>query len=126
VDRRFDLRVEDHADPVRELRRLVKVARVYRKLNVGDDLVTAGDIEGATRAYLAAMSMLPDQATNGEAPFWVGVTLAQNGREGEAAYYLRRAYAVEPRWATVLLRLPAAGLLGSVELAERLRKGMST
>jgi uncharacterized Ntn-hydrolase superfamily protein len=124
VDRRFDLRVEDHPDPVREMRRLVQVARVYRKLNEGDDLVTAGDVEGAARAYLAATSMVSDHATNGEAPFWVGVTLAQNGREGEAAPYLKRAYEVERRWATVLRRLPAAGLLPSVELAERLREGM--
>src|SRR5262245_35142235 len=124
IDRRFDLRVEDHPDPVSELRRLVQVARVYRKLNEGDDLVTAGGVEGATSAYLAATPMLRDQAANGEAPFWVGVTLAQNGREGDAAPYLRRAFAVEQRWATVLLRLPAAGLLGSVELAERLKKGM--
>ena len=35
VDRRFDLRVEDHPTPVAELRRLVQLARAYHKLNEG-------------------------------------------------------------------------------------------
>jgi uncharacterized Ntn-hydrolase superfamily protein len=120
VDRRMDLRVEDHPSPVPELRRLVQVHRVYRKLNEGDDHIAAGDVDAASRAYLEAIELLPDRATNGEAPFWVGVTLAQNGREREAEPYLRRAYAVEPRWKTVVLRLPAAGLLSSIDLAARL------
>jgi uncharacterized Ntn-hydrolase superfamily protein len=122
VDRRFDLRVEDHPAPVAELRRLVHLRRVYRKLNEGDDLVTAGDIDAATRAYLEATNLVPDHATNGEAPFWVGVTLAQNGREQEAHPYLRRALDVDPCWGEVLLRLPAAGLLSSDAVAARLRE----
>lgn len=125
VDRRFDLRVEDHENPVAELRRLVQLQRVYRRLNEGDDLVTAGDIEAATRAYLDATELLPDRATNGEAPFWVGVTLAQNGQEDDAGAYLKRAFAVEPRWAEVVLRLPAAGLLSSTDLASRLHALMT-
>jgi uncharacterized Ntn-hydrolase superfamily protein len=124
VDRRFDVRVDDHPDPVAELRRLVRVQRVYRKLNEGDELVTAGDVEGAARSYLEATELLPDAATNGEAPFWVGVTLAQNGREEDAAPYLRRARAIHPHWETVLRRLPAAGLLSSADLAWRLQRAM--
>src|SRR5687768_3375918 len=44
VDRKFDLRVEDHADPLGELRRLVRLQRGYLELNAGDEQVTAGDI----------------------------------------------------------------------------------
>lgn len=43
VDRKFDLRVEDHPTPVPELRRLVRLQRAYNALNEGDGLVTAGD-----------------------------------------------------------------------------------
>jgi uncharacterized Ntn-hydrolase superfamily protein len=125
LDRRVDLRVEDHPAPVPELRRLVQMHRVYRKLNEGDDHVAAGDVDAASRAYLEATELLPDRATNGEAPFWVGVTLAQNGRLPEAEPYLRRAYAVDPRWAAVVLRLPAAGLLSSNELAAGLESVMT-
>lgn len=126
-DRLFDLRVEDHPDPVAELRRLVTLQRAYLKLNEGDALVTAGDIDGAVRAYSEAMEIVPDAATNGEAPFWVGVTLASTGREAEALPYLRRAYARDPRWSELLGRLSASGLLpDDPALVARLRTAMTT
>lgn len=124
VDRIFDLRVEDHTDPVGELRRLVHLQRAYRKLNEGDGLVTDGDLDGAMRAYSEAMDLVEDPVTNGEAPFWVGVTLAAVGREDEAAPYLHRAYAQDPKWAELVLRLPASNLLPSDEIAQRLSRLM--
>ena len=63
VDRVFDLRVEDHPEPVEELRRLVRLARAYHKLNEGDEWVTAGDMEAAMDAYRAATELVPDEAT---------------------------------------------------------------
>lgn len=111
VDRVFDLRVEDHPTPVAELRRLVRLARAYHKLNEGDEWVTAGDMEAAMVAYRAATELVPDSATGGEAPFWVGVTLASEGRVDEAVPYLRRAQRQHDRWADLLQRLPASGLL---------------
>jgi uncharacterized Ntn-hydrolase superfamily protein len=124
-DRLFDLRVEDHPAPVAELRRLVTLQRAYRKLNEGDLHVEHGDIPAAMNAYSAAMQTVPDAATNGEAPFWVGVTLASQGREADALPYLRRAYAVHAPWADLLERLPASGLLpADPALVARLVAGM--
>ena len=80
ADRLFDLRIEDHPDPLGELRRLVQLQRAYLKLNEGDGWVTEGDIPRALEAYTAAMELVPDEATNGEAPFWVGVTMARHGK----------------------------------------------
>ena len=120
LDRKFDLRVEDHPTPVPELRRLVHLQRAYNALNEGDGLVTDGDIEGAMAAYTRAMDLVPDEATNGEAPFWVGITLASIGREDDAIPYLRRATAQDPNWSELMRRLPAAGLLPSAEVADRL------
>lgn len=54
---------------------------------------------------------MPDEATGGEAPFWVGVTLASADRVDEALPYLRRAQKQHGRWADLLRRLPASGLL---------------
>ncbi|HEX9885956.1 MAG TPA: DUF1028 domain-containing protein [Longimicrobiales bacterium] len=124
VDRRFDLRVEDHPTPVAELRRLVRLQRAYLKLNEGDEWVTAGEVDRAMEAYRDAMELVPDAATNGEAPFWVGVTLAASGRDAEAAPYLARAQAQDGRWAELILRLPRSGLLPSAEMAERLSRAM--
>jgi uncharacterized Ntn-hydrolase superfamily protein len=124
IDRRFDLRVEDHPDPVTELRRLVLLQRVYGKLNDGDARVTDGDLDAAMIAYGEAMELVPDATTNGEAPFWVGITLAAAGREHEAEPFLRRAHAVDARWSELILRLPASGLLPNLESAERLSERM--
>ena len=111
TDRRFDLRVEDHPTPVAELRRLVTLARVYQKLNEGDEWVTKNDMPRAIQAYGAATSLLPDAATNGEAVFWTGISLASAKRVDEAVPYLRRAYAADARWAELVTRLPEVGLL---------------
>jgi uncharacterized Ntn-hydrolase superfamily protein len=111
LDRVFDLRIEDHPEPVHELRRLVGLARAYQRLNAGDEHVTEGDIEAAMEQYSAAMELVRDEETNGEAPFWVGITLASTGRVEDALPYLARAYAQDARWADLVRRLPAAGLL---------------
>jgi uncharacterized Ntn-hydrolase superfamily protein len=127
VDRIFDLRIEDHPEPLAELRRLVGLARVYHKLNEGDEWVTKNDIPKAMEAYSTALGMLPDEATNGEAAFWTGVTLASIDRVEEAIPYLQRAYRQDTRWAELVRRLPAAGLLPDddsliVRLVEEMKK----
>ncbi|KPL19085.1 MAG: Zn-dependent protease [candidate division Zixibacteria bacterium SM23_81] len=128
VDRLFDLRVEDHPDPVAELRRLVQLQRAYIKLNEGDELWTKGNVEEAMEAYRQATNIVPDQATNGEAPFWVGVTLAASGQVDEAIPYLARAYQQDTRWAELVTRLPNSGLLPKDQkliddLVRRMKKG---
>jgi uncharacterized Ntn-hydrolase superfamily protein len=106
-DRPADLRVEDHDDPLGELRRLVGMRRAYDRVDVGDQLAAAGDVEGALEEYEAAHRSQPD---NLELAFWHGVALATNGREDEAAQILRRAFAADSGWVELLKRLPAAGL----------------
>lgn len=125
ADRLFDLRVEDNPHPIRELRRLVTMQRAYSKLNEGDGWVAKGEIEKALASYHAAMDLVPDKATNGEAPFWVGVSLASIGRVDESLPYLKRAYVQDHNWGKLLERLPEAGLLPKdPHLLKRLMQGM--
>ena len=126
ADRVIDLRIEDHPEPIRELRRLVTMARVYGKMNEGDEWVTRNDLGKALEAYAAATSLVADSATNGETVFWTGITLASAGRVDEAIPYLRRAYAVDRRWAELVRRLPSVGLLPEqAGLVDRLVRGMA-
>jgi uncharacterized Ntn-hydrolase superfamily protein len=106
-DRLFDLRVDDHPDPVAELRRLLGLSRAYERVDVGDELAAAGDVEGALAEYEAAHAEQPDSA---EMAVWHGVALAANGREQEARPLLDRAYAQGEGWRELLRRLPEAGL----------------
>src|SRR5690606_37050267 len=104
----FDLRVEDHPEPLGELERLLNVARAYRLMNRGDELMADGDVEGASRAYGAASKLVPD---NHETYFWHAVTLASVGRSDEALPLFEKAFELWPRWRELVPRLPRAGLL---------------
>ena len=106
-ERPFDLRVEDHHDPVAELGRLVALRRAYRRVDAGDELAAAGDFEGAFAEYTAAHESHPD---NAELAFWRGVALATRGHEEEARALLQDAYRQNDGWRELLRRLPAAGL----------------
>jgi uncharacterized Ntn-hydrolase superfamily protein len=107
ADRTFDLRVEDHPEPLKELRRLVTVQRAYTHANRGDELMGEKKTEEALKEYAAASKLAPQIL---ELPFWHAVTLASIGREAEAAPIFKAVFAKEPIWAELLARLPAAGL----------------
>ncbi len=109
--KRFDLRVEDARDPLRELRRLLGVARAYRAATEGDNFLTAGKVDSALAAYGRAAALLPDSATNGELVYWQAVTLADLGRVEAAIPLFRRAFRQDRSWIALLWRLPSVGLL---------------
>jgi uncharacterized Ntn-hydrolase superfamily protein len=108
VDRVFDLRVEDHPDPLAELRRLVALQRAYNHMNAGDMAIERQDFEQANRDYTAAAKLAPNIV---ELPFWQAVTLASNGRLEESLPIFRQVFAREPKWAELAPRLRKAGLL---------------
>jgi uncharacterized Ntn-hydrolase superfamily protein len=108
VDRRFDLRVEDHDEPLVELRRLVQLQRAYQHMNAGDEAVERRDFSAAGREYGAAQRLAPEIV---EMPFWHAVALAQTGRVDQALPIFRRVFEREPVWAELVPRLAKAGLL---------------
>jgi uncharacterized Ntn-hydrolase superfamily protein len=106
-DRTFDLRVDDHPQPVAELKRLVRLQNAYTHANRGDELMTEKKVEEALKEYAASARIAPEIV---ELPFWQAVTLASIGKEAEAAPIFTAVFAKEPIWAELLERLPAAGL----------------
>jgi uncharacterized Ntn-hydrolase superfamily protein len=108
ADTAMDLRVEDHPEPIQELRRLVGLHRAYEHMNLGDELLGTGETEEALQEYRAAAGMAPEIE---ELPFWHAVTLADLGRVDEALPIFRDVFARNADWATLLPRLPKAGLL---------------
>jgi uncharacterized Ntn-hydrolase superfamily protein len=107
-DKVFDLRIEDHPDPLKELRRLVGVQRAYNRMGAGDDCVAVKDWACAEREYGAAEAMQPD---NAEMAFWHAVALATNGRLDAARPLFRKAFAADPRWRELARRLPGVDQL---------------
>jgi uncharacterized Ntn-hydrolase superfamily protein len=106
-DKVLDLRVEDHAEPVKELRRLVMVHRAYEYMNQGDEFLAAGDGAGALAAYGKAAEILPD---NPEVKFWAAITMMTNGHEEQALVYFAEVFEADVKWKEVVRRLPPAGL----------------
>jgi uncharacterized Ntn-hydrolase superfamily protein len=107
-DRSFDLRVDDHADPVVELRRLVKLQRAYNLMNEGDLAVEKKDHEGALRAYGAAEALAPD---NAEMIYWHAVALVNMKRLDESLPLFRTVFAIDLNWKTLTPRLASVGLM---------------
>jgi uncharacterized Ntn-hydrolase superfamily protein len=105
---KFNLRVEDSDEPLRELRRLLGVARAYRVMDQGDGHLAAGDPTGALEAYRTAMNMAPG---NHEMMFWTAVLLARAGNMEQARPLFAKSFALWPLWRKLVPRLPASDLL---------------
>jgi uncharacterized Ntn-hydrolase superfamily protein len=107
-DRLFDLRVEDHPDPVGELERLVKLRRAYRHMDDGDGHVTAGRWEQAKKSYAEAGKLAPGIV---EMPFWQAVALASQGKRDDALPLFKAVFAKEPAYRRLIPRLVDVGQL---------------
>lgn len=115
-DRLFDLRVDDHADPLVELRRLVTVQRAYNHMNAGDLAVEHKDNEAALREYstaerIAATTPGIPQSRHAEMIYWHAVALVNMNRADEALPLFARAFRMEPAWRELTPRLAKSGLL---------------
>lgn len=120
ADRVIDLRVEDQPEPLVELRRLIRLDRAYKHMDAGDDCSTKKDWACAEREYGAAEGLAPEIA---EMLFWHAAALAAGGRLDPALPLFRKVFAREPKWAELVDRLPAAGLLpNDPKLLDQIRR----
>jgi uncharacterized Ntn-hydrolase superfamily protein len=97
-----DLRVEDHEDPVGELRRLLGLADAYEQATLGDDLAGAGDAAGAAAAYVRAGQLAPEAV---ELRFWAGLSRAQGGDVAGGAAEVAAVVERRPGFGVLLERL---------------------
>jgi len=107
-DRVFDLRVDDHPQPLDELRRLINVGRAYQHMNRGDDVFTQGKFSEAVLEYKRSANMLPGLI---EAKFWQAVALTAGDRLENARPIFSEVFSQEPKWRKMVTRLPKAGIL---------------
>jgi uncharacterized Ntn-hydrolase superfamily protein len=115
-DRLFDVRVDDHPQPLPELRRLVALQRAYNHMNAGDLAVEHSDYEAALREYgaaeeIAATTTGVPQSRHAEMIYWHAAALVNMKRVDEALPLFARAFALEPSWRELTPRLPHSGLL---------------
>jgi uncharacterized Ntn-hydrolase superfamily protein len=97
-----DLRVDDHPEPLAELRRLLDLGDAYDLATQGDDLVGEGRHAAAGARYRQAAELAPE---NHELMFWAGLALAQGGELEAGLDHVRRAIELHPGWSPLLDRL---------------------
>jgi len=107
-DKLLDLRVEDHPEPLKELRRLVALHRAYEYADKGDELMAKGKLAEATEQYRLARQQAPRSE---ELIFWEAIGLANNGRVPEAKKILKQVFRRNKDWKVTLSRLKSSGML---------------
>ncbi len=113
----LSLRVEDHPDPLTELRRLVALNDVYALAGQGDDLLNEGRHDDAARLYRQAGELAPE---NPELRFWAGLGAAQLGDLDAGVRDVQAAIAAHAGWYELLTRLPADVVPCAPAVLERL------
>ncbi len=107
-DREIDLRVADNPNPIKELKRLLKVYRAYQHMNNGDLATEQGKMDKAMEEYSTAEKMFPN---NLEMKYWHAVMLANIGRVKDALPLFKIVFKKDRDWLTLTPRLTKNGLL---------------
>jgi uncharacterized Ntn-hydrolase superfamily protein len=108
ADRVLELRIEDHPEPILELKRLLNVQRAYQHMTAGDVAIERNDLERAMTEYGEAVKLLP---ANVEVQYWAAVTLATNGKFEQALPMFRSVFAADPNWIELTRRLHKPGII---------------
>jgi uncharacterized Ntn-hydrolase superfamily protein len=117
----YDLRVDDHPQPLPELRRLLALARAYEQANRAQDIL-ADASRGEARLAQALeafepVRLAPEMVGNPELIFWFAVDLAVAGHLEPASLLFKQAFDCDPAWRTLALRLDTlknAGISGHI------------
>ena len=107
-DKKIDLRVDDSSNPIKEIKRLLKVHRAYEHMNRGDLAIEENDMEKALNEYGKAQVLFPE---NHEMSFWKAIALLNNGKKEAARPILKKVFKENPNWKKLIYRLPKSGLI---------------
>lgn len=115
-----DVRVDDHADPLGEIRRLADLSVAYGRIDEAEQLLAQGRPAEAVGIYDELLAAHPD---NAEFAFWAAVALAGAERADEARRIAAPVLGAPDgdRWRELLVRLPPAGLTEQRVVDELLR-----
>ena len=105
TDRIIDLRVEDAAEPLPELRRLLRIKRAYMTAGESDALEEKGDLSAAVAKLHEALSIAPEMV---ELRFMTGVSMAAAGDVDGGCVLIAEVMRKNGRWLETLRRLAAA------------------
>ena len=114
-----ELRVEDHAEPLVELRRLVGLNAAYARAMEAGVVRRHGDHAGAATRLIEAWEMAPESQELG---FWAALSLIELGELERGLPLLRRTIAADEAWGQLLGRLNEDEAPAAPEARRRLGK----
>jgi len=119
IDTIFDLRVDDAAEPLVEIRRLVAVRRAYIHMRLANEAAQRGDLETTEREFTDAERLIGD---NPEMRYWHAIALLQLGKIDDGLAILREVGRRDRNWIELTLRLPATLLPRDASFTEKIAK----
>jgi len=108
LDHLIDLRVDDHPEPVAEIKRLLSYSRAHQRASRATGRASANDFPGALADLDACCTEYPDEP---EFLFRRAMVLLALGRIDEGRATLQRAHRVHPGSSELLLRFADAGVI---------------
>ena len=105
-DIKMELRIEDHPEPIQELKRLIRVHRAYEHANQGDHYLELGQMDKALAEYKLSAKYYPE---NPELPFWTAVTLVTAGNLDMALPIFEDVFSRSPKLKELIPRLIPSG-----------------
>jgi uncharacterized Ntn-hydrolase superfamily protein len=109
IDRIVDLNVDDHENPIEELKRLYRVHLAYKAFNQGNQALIKGNLSDADHFFKKGQMLNPD---NVEMTFWYAIELTNMGHLDKALPIFKTIFEKDITWKTIVLpRVAEAGIL---------------
>lgn len=98
----YDVRVDDHPEPVKELERICNRIRAYQMSEEALQLASKGEIDAAMERYQETVALDPHDL---QIRFWFALELADEHQQiARAEPIFREVFAQNPMWAECLIR----------------------
>ncbi len=107
-ERKIDLRVDDHSQPLTELKRLLKVHTAYEFMNQADVAIENENFDEAIRLYEKAEQLIPNQI---EVSYWKAISTINAGKRKEGMKMLQKVLKDRINWKYLTYRLQENGMI---------------
>jgi uncharacterized Ntn-hydrolase superfamily protein len=114
----YDVRVDDHAEPVAELERICKRHLAYKMTDEATELAQKGDLNSAMQRYQDAVRLDPDDL---QFRFWFALTMADEfGHLAAVEPIFREVFAKDPMWAECLIRFAETNRMNTTNIVDQI------
>jgi uncharacterized Ntn-hydrolase superfamily protein len=108
----LELRVGDSENPLKELRKLLKIHEAYRHAATGEELLSRGDLERGGREFQKAMSLAPESS---ELKLWFALGMMRQGETRKALSLMRSAVGRGHDVRAIVRELASRGIIGKAQ-----------